>query len=1349
MTEKSTVSMNLHTFIDHFLLKDDDESLSNYRNLHNDQEKDKVFEMVEDIIEKEKEDSRYHLMLQYVVKNDKYDSNEAKLLMHIIDEVSKRELPPSMKGGAKSGKEAEKELALEALKEAYNKLYLAKKKLDELKLLQKPTEKENKEGDKGWLSWLTGSAPEKPIQENKPKKILDKKVPTTLTIFLNTGVPGRQHIKFSPKMVNPKTRHSKVYMDPRVRLYPDTIYNVSSPTIKKEDTRKLIKEQFFDKGWYETLKSRTLTRYRQVPLTLKEATREGIVDHNINLILSTIFRPNSILTIDGNPYTIYSYEWDKGTWKIDTTATENEPSVFSSYMPTAMPSFGGHDDFLSPMGSFSSPMGSFSSPGLNQYPNQYRSSPYNYNYGRPRIPFLLEHKQGLKEMAALKEAFGDSVLEGRAGFDEKSYRLPLSEESEKRKKRDIINNNVVSLLGASSADIKKAYEEKDNKNSEASIETEAKRRLQVARIEDKKADEEEERETKIRSKMLQISPPKDKDGPATRSLLLGNTEPETSSFSKASKTKTKLIRPQITNSNNTTTTKVTTRATTNLPIQNRQPFKAIKGGAQKVGMTLRSKVLAAPDVNLSGDKSQEVSDLEFLTYGGQNTTHNTPSGKRETVALKQYFDNFELIYEVLFREFSPEIKDRELKNFGFLNRQNPSDANTLFPKDQNISGFKEKPFKHQLNLLHVREVVSDGNCFFHAVCAGINFYNNKTNPAPVAGQFINILDTRYNPANVDANGNYTFTLVETQPARYATPQDLRNFIHSYYESLTNDFLNELLAIDIATVTQLNQEYTNYLTTPGITYEDKKNFIFHLINDNKQASNLIIQNTDMATVDAGGAPLFSISDIGVQGNRDILRTVVSNFEQEKILPRIGKHNAGYWAGERDTDILIKILKLYPITLKRSEGAEIKYTVNYDPFTYNVTEPWKNEWNKYIFLLHLTDHYKLIVFDDQSKPIGKTLPNKYIAIFNKDPIIRAPAIDDNIRDMPLQDDDVWQVDPRILEQNRKVIPPVYMLLLIYFNFYLKNGIAMVTNGENIKDYRLNLFPYEFLIFFNASYKVGEKSNRLALIDPANEYITSAVVASKRLNYLFPSEKTFDDTSVQHIPANVQKQIIDAYLQNKASQEEEEEKEDTEGAEEEKEEEEEEEEDLPGSGPPGSGGPTRLPSSTPSYYKKTTTITTTKPREKEDTDYKHIASVLEDRSNIGYYIVVDLFLYPGTSIPYLKKQAMGCNVQYQRIQKQLSAVNGTIYTMPVMTVVPRDGSFLKNKSSRKNKTKKTPRQLTIQRKNKAEKDLLAAAEKYKKLIETRKNKGKKGGSAVTKRKRRGSSRYPISGMTRKHRS
>ena len=60
-----------------------------------------------------------------------------------------------------------------------NKLYLAKKKLDELKLLQNPLvpgKEKKEEEDKSWFSWLTGSATEKPIVEGtKPKKMLDKK----------------------------------------------------------------------------------------------------------------------------------------------------------------------------------------------------------------------------------------------------------------------------------------------------------------------------------------------------------------------------------------------------------------------------------------------------------------------------------------------------------------------------------------------------------------------------------------------------------------------------------------------------------------------------------------------------------------------------------------------------------------------------------------------------------------------------------------------------------------------------------------------------------------------------------------------------------------------------------------------------------------------------------------------------------------------------------------------------------------------------------------------------------------------------------------------------------------------
>ena len=52
--------------------------------------------------------------------------------------------------------------------------------------------------------------------------------------------------------------------------------------------------------------------------TLKEATRNGYVDHNITVTLDTIFPVNSIIYINKEPYVIADVQWTKGNWKIDT-----------------------------------------------------------------------------------------------------------------------------------------------------------------------------------------------------------------------------------------------------------------------------------------------------------------------------------------------------------------------------------------------------------------------------------------------------------------------------------------------------------------------------------------------------------------------------------------------------------------------------------------------------------------------------------------------------------------------------------------------------------------------------------------------------------------------------------------------------------------------------------------------------------------------------------------------------------------------------------------------------------------------------------------------------------------------
>jgi hypothetical protein len=56
--------------------------------------------------------------------------------------------------------------------------------------------------------------------------------------------------------------------------------------------------------------------------TLKQATDEEVVDTNIQITLDNLFKSNSIFYINQKPYTIFSCEWERGNWKIDTKITE-------------------------------------------------------------------------------------------------------------------------------------------------------------------------------------------------------------------------------------------------------------------------------------------------------------------------------------------------------------------------------------------------------------------------------------------------------------------------------------------------------------------------------------------------------------------------------------------------------------------------------------------------------------------------------------------------------------------------------------------------------------------------------------------------------------------------------------------------------------------------------------------------------------------------------------------------------------------------------------------------------------------------------------------------------------------
>jgi hypothetical protein len=131
-------------------------------------------------------------------------------------------------------------------------------------------------------------------------------IPNTLTIYINTNIPGRQFIKYSPSMTIRQIKSTAIYFDPLIKLSQ----NIIDKTLPKD---KIL--QFFDINLFQSLLLRSET-YEPIK-NIVEATDEGIIDNNIQVTLNNLFKSNNIFYINNQPYTIFANNWEKGNWKID------------------------------------------------------------------------------------------------------------------------------------------------------------------------------------------------------------------------------------------------------------------------------------------------------------------------------------------------------------------------------------------------------------------------------------------------------------------------------------------------------------------------------------------------------------------------------------------------------------------------------------------------------------------------------------------------------------------------------------------------------------------------------------------------------------------------------------------------------------------------------------------------------------------------------------------------------------------------------------------------------------------------------------------------------------------------
>ena len=135
-------------------------------------------------------------------------------------------------------------------------------------------------------------------------------IPNSLTITINTSVPGYQTIKYKPAMTIKNTDDNTIWFDPLVPLDQSVINKIP------ESIRVL---EFFNKGLFESLIN---SHGNKKQITLDEAKKKKIIDNNIQVTLNNLFPTNGILYIRGESYAIADVQWSGGHWKIDRKIKE-------------------------------------------------------------------------------------------------------------------------------------------------------------------------------------------------------------------------------------------------------------------------------------------------------------------------------------------------------------------------------------------------------------------------------------------------------------------------------------------------------------------------------------------------------------------------------------------------------------------------------------------------------------------------------------------------------------------------------------------------------------------------------------------------------------------------------------------------------------------------------------------------------------------------------------------------------------------------------------------------------------------------------------------------------------------
>ena len=147
------------------------------------------------------------------------------------------------------------------------------------------------------------------------KKNAESIIPNTLTILIKTRIPNNLRLNYDPSMTVPTSKSHTVYFDPLIKYNKKAILDI--PSNAPPDSKYT---QFFEANQFDSLVNRTLSKLfsMQKIRNLEEATKENLINENIQITLSSLFKKNGLFYINKRPYTILDRHWKTNSWEIDT-----------------------------------------------------------------------------------------------------------------------------------------------------------------------------------------------------------------------------------------------------------------------------------------------------------------------------------------------------------------------------------------------------------------------------------------------------------------------------------------------------------------------------------------------------------------------------------------------------------------------------------------------------------------------------------------------------------------------------------------------------------------------------------------------------------------------------------------------------------------------------------------------------------------------------------------------------------------------------------------------------------------------------------------------------------------------